>query len=276
MIGGRLRIADAADLPLLQHAQQLRLQRDGHRVHLIEKNRPHLRLLEEPALVLHRAGEGALLVAEELGFEQVLRQRGAIDRHEGLMLPVRIEVQRARDELLARAALALDQDGRVGIRDLRDEIVDLLHPLRGADDVLKAVLLLDDLAQVADLALVVLVIERALDGELQLVHLERLGDVVVGAHLHRLDADLELLVGGDHDHRRAGDDLLALAQHVQAADFVHAHVGDDELRRVSGEVLDGLCAGVEGERLVASLLADVGDDLHHRGIVIDDKNAGHN
>ena len=34
---------------------------------------PHFRFLEEPDLVLHRAGEGALLVSEELGLEKVLR-----------------------------------------------------------------------------------------------------------------------------------------------------------------------------------------------------------
>ena len=43
-------------------------------------------------------------------------------------------MQRARDELLAGAALALDQDGRVARRYPADVFVDLLHRRRLADD----------------------------------------------------------------------------------------------------------------------------------------------
>ena len=74
LIGTTLRIAHAAKLALLQHAQQFRLQRKRHRVDLIEEDGALLGFLEEPDLVLDRAGERALLVAEQLGLEQVLRQ----------------------------------------------------------------------------------------------------------------------------------------------------------------------------------------------------------
>ena len=66
-------VAHAPHFALLQHAQQLRLQRSRHRVHFIEENRPEVRLFEKPALVRHRAGERALLVPEQFRLEQVLR-----------------------------------------------------------------------------------------------------------------------------------------------------------------------------------------------------------
>ena len=109
------------------------------------------------------------------------------------MLPVGIEVEGARHELLTRAALTLNQDGRIGIRDLRDEIVNLLHPRGGADDVFEPVLLLYDLPQITNLATVVLMIERALDESWSSSTLNGFSDVIVGAHLHRLDARLQHL-----------------------------------------------------------------------------------
>ena len=42
----RVRVADALELALLQHAQQLRLQRRAHRPDLVEEQRALVRLLE--------------------------------------------------------------------------------------------------------------------------------------------------------------------------------------------------------------------------------------
>ena len=69
------------------------------------------------------AGEGAALVAEQLRLEQLLRDRRAVDRHERHRAPRARGVERARDQLLARAVLALDQHARrrrPGELDLRD------------------------------------------------------------------------------------------------------------------------------------------------------------
>src|SRR5690606_20115237 len=74
-----------------------------------------------------RSGEGALLVTEHLGLEQVRRNRPAIDRDERLVVPLALGVDRAGDELLAGAALPEDQDRGVGRRDAPDEPVDALH-----------------------------------------------------------------------------------------------------------------------------------------------------
>ena len=65
-----------------------------------------------------------------------------------MMLPVAVEVQSARDQFLAGAAFALNQDGAVGIGDLVNKVVNELHLLAGADDVLKFVFVLEFLAQI--------------------------------------------------------------------------------------------------------------------------------
>ncbi len=49
-----------------------------------------------------------------------------------------VEVDGARDELLAGAALAQDQDGVRGVGDLGEDAVELLHSRRAADQVAQA------------------------------------------------------------------------------------------------------------------------------------------
>jgi hypothetical protein len=64
--------ADAVELPVGQHAQQARLQVEGHVADFVEEQRAALGLLEAAAALRLRAGEGAALVAEQLAFQQVL------------------------------------------------------------------------------------------------------------------------------------------------------------------------------------------------------------
>src|SRR5881409_2303847 len=81
-----------------------------------------------------RTGERALLVAEQLRLEQRLGQRGAVDRDERTAAPRRARVDRARDELLARAALALDEHRGGAVCDLLDERHGSAEGGAGADD----------------------------------------------------------------------------------------------------------------------------------------------
>ena len=75
-----------------------------------------------PFLLRVGAGERAAHVAEQLGLEQRLRQRAAVERDERLLAPQRVEVDRPRDELLAGARLARHQDRAVGARDGLDHL----------------------------------------------------------------------------------------------------------------------------------------------------------
>ena len=107
--------ADRAHLALLQRAQQLGLQRERHLADLVEEQRAAVRLLEQALAALLGVGERALRVAEQLALEQRLGHRRAVDRDERAVLArATALVERARDDLLAGAALAGDQHGRVG------------------------------------------------------------------------------------------------------------------------------------------------------------------
>ena len=80
-------LADAPDLAVLQHAQQLGLRARRQLADLVEEQRAAVRLLEEPGALAHRAGERAARVAEELRLEQVVGERRAVDRAEPPIAP---------------------------------------------------------------------------------------------------------------------------------------------------------------------------------------------
>ena len=121
--------AEPANLPRLERAQQLHLDVRRHLGHLVEEDRAAARHLERARLLVGRAGEGALLVPEQLVLENLLGQRGAVEREERALGAIALVVQRARDELLAGAALAEDQHARGGRRDGLDHLIDRAHRL---------------------------------------------------------------------------------------------------------------------------------------------------
>jgi hypothetical protein len=97
-------------LAFLQRAQQLRLRARRQLAGFVEEQRALIRLLEQAGPLADGAGERALRVAEELGFEQLVGQRGAVHGAEPPGAARAARVDRARDELLAAAALPFDED----------------------------------------------------------------------------------------------------------------------------------------------------------------------
>ena len=108
--------ADPRERQILKDVQQLGLQREGQIADLVEVDRAVVRVLELSELAPIRAGEGAALVAEQLGFQQLRRHRRAVHLHEESHVAARCRVNRAGDDVLADAALASDEHrrGRVG------------------------------------------------------------------------------------------------------------------------------------------------------------------
>ena len=94
--------ADAVVLAILQNTQQSHLQIHRHVAYFIEEERAAFGLLESTATLCLGAGECTPLVAEQFGFEQVLGNRCRIDRDKRLAAARAVQMQRTRDQLLAR------------------------------------------------------------------------------------------------------------------------------------------------------------------------------
>ena len=119
--------AQPRELAVLEHLQELGLERQGHLADLVEEHGAAIGELELARLPPVGPGEGAALVAEELGLEQRRRQSRAVDLDAGARAPDGGVVDGAGDELLADPGLAPDEDGDVGVGDLLDHLLDGLH-----------------------------------------------------------------------------------------------------------------------------------------------------
>src|SRR5207237_124293 len=94
---------------------------------LVQVDRALVRVLELPRFPPVRAGEGALLVAEELGLEQFRRDRGTVDLDERAAPAWRRRMDGAGDEVLAYAAFPAEQDRRIRVGDVLDDLADCPH-----------------------------------------------------------------------------------------------------------------------------------------------------
>src|SRR5262249_50736262 len=106
----RLVVADASHLARLERPQERRLDVEGELADLVEEESPAVGVFERAAALLEGAGEGSAAMAEELEKDKPRRDPTAVKDDERPAGDHRALVQGARDELLADARLALDQD----------------------------------------------------------------------------------------------------------------------------------------------------------------------
>ena len=194
------------NLPLFERGQQFRLQVQGKIADLVQKQRSALGRLHSPRAVSLRICEATLAMAEEFAFEKRFRHGAEVDGDERLLRPARLAMDLARDEFLAGAVLAEDQDIGIGGCRPRDERQHALHRRRIAEQG-RTPRWRRSLARLPARG-------RGCARSMQPRRIARDGDepvVVPGfeheigrAALHGLDGDLYAAVRGDHHDRKIG------------------------------------------------------------------------
>ena len=172
---------------------------------------PPLACSNLPWVCLHGAGEGALLVAEQLALEQVLRDRRAVDRDERLRGARAQRVHRLGQQFLARAALAEQQHARIGGGDLLDRAAGFRHRVADRDDPVERHLALV-LQQGPVLLLERVDVEGALHQQAQHVGVDRLLVEIVGAQADGPHRVLLVELPGHDDDLGVGRELERLEQ----------------------------------------------------------------
>ena len=144
--------------------------------------------------------------------------------------------------------------------------------LRRADDALALGRALAELqAKGADLRAHVGVLEDAPQGGEQVVDVERLGDVVVGAVLHRLDGGRGAAEGGHHDDLELGVLALQLAEDADPVLVGQLDIHHHEVGQVLGDLLDAPRRRSCRADRVALFVQEVGEQGADIGFVIDDE-----
>src|SRR4030095_3620207 len=233
--------------PLLEDAEELRLAVERHLADLVEEQGAPVGQLHQALLRRLGVGERALLVAEQLALEQGLGDGRAVDFHEGRVPSRALVVEAPGDELLAGAALTVDQDRRrLAPRELADQLAQATRALRVADELIDAVFLFLKAVEALDLSTGADLFQGTRDRQLELVEmLERLLEIVSSAGLHRLDRALDLSEPGDDDDRGLGMAALEGSQHVDTVHIGKAKIEEDHVRAHIVGGLEALFAGAD-------------------------------
>ena len=129
-------------------------------------------------------------------------------------------MDRARQQLLAGAALAGDHDARVGARDHVSLRQPLFHDRAARDDLAAPVF--GRVGEAGNL-------ERLADLVEQLLLVDRLGEERERAALRRLHGIRNRAVRGEDDDAQPGRAALDFLEQADAVHLVHAQVGDHEI-----------------------------------------------
>ena len=184
--------------------------------------------LEQPLLPVLGVGERALLVAEQLGVEEGGVEPGAVDLDERRLGARAQVVDHPRHPPLAGAALAGEQHGGpLALGQQAHLVGEVLHARRSVPERVEAVpgraLRQQRLVDPAEPRLV----GHPRGGGGQVLHVDRLGEEVLGAELHGADGGGDVALAGQQDD--GGVPLAQVLEHLQAVHAGEAEVEDDHL-----------------------------------------------
>ncbi len=141
-------------------------------------------------------------MTEKFALQQCRRQRRAVHRNKRRPRPRTCLVDGLRNQLLARTGLTFDQDRGLRRRYELHAFDYLAQPLRVAHNALEAELIVEALVELLHFDLQGLGLERAPNQNLQFLEVNRLGEEIESAALHRLDGRFNIAVRRHHDDDR--------------------------------------------------------------------------
>ena len=104
------------------------MQRRMHLADFIQEDGAGIGRIELAEFLPVGAGEGALLIAKQLAFQQLVRDGGTIYFDERFLAAARLRVNHAGHHFFTGAAFAADEHGRRGVGHLLDGVLHFLHP----------------------------------------------------------------------------------------------------------------------------------------------------
>src|ERR1700722_5915424 len=208
---------DRLKLAVLQHAEQLGLHFWRQIADLVEKKSAAVRQLKAPDSIGHGPAKGALNVTKQLAFEQLARNRTAVELDQGTLTLRTVLMDGAGHQFLADAGLAQNKYGSICWRDHFNLLEDAADSGAAAQNFDSAGSVLNLLTQIGILGL------ETLTQPINLIESARIGD---------------------RRRRRRGKDaqpfeLICLEQHATENGDHAQHLAAIE-QRLAGEAQDSL------------------------------------
>jgi len=204
--------ADSFELFFLDGPQHLHLKGGTHISDFVEEEGSPLGQLESAGPAADGAREGALFMTEQFTLQKIFRDRAAINGNQWVVPAGAVEMDRLGHQFLARAALAVNQNGTVRVGDLLDRTEHFLHAVAVTQQLSQIVLLLQVVPEMDILCFKLGIGYGTLDGDFNQVVLEGFGNKVESAQFHRLHGVTDGAVSGDDDYHVIGIHLLREAQ----------------------------------------------------------------
>src|SRR6266581_352607 len=268
----RVFAADGTHLPFFDGVQQFWLQVERQFPHFVEEQRAPVGSQEKSLARLVGAGEGALGVAEEFAFQQMVGNGAAIDRNERPAAARIALMNQTRHHTLAGSALAGEEHDAVGGGDLIDKAFDFQH---GRTDEAVAVLLAAD-HDLAQRPIFRLQVAHALDLPHpvdDLVITDGLHDVVGSPGLEGLHRSIHRGEGGAHDEGRLDAGGPHLGDQFDPILVGKADVAQGQVDLARTEYSHGITRGGGGADIVAGRANGHRDKLAKRQLVIHHQNS---
>ncbi len=266
----RLERADAADFSQFEHAEESGLRRRRQTADLIEEERPAVGELEQSRLVFDRPQEAAAHVSEELALEHGVVDRGTVHCDEPAIAPRADAVQRARHELLARAGLAGHERQAHVWCEAPDHPEEVLHARTSSDHPAE----LEPSCQVAfhrqDTATSIDLVAHARQQLVEAAEVERLGEIVHRAELHRFDGGVERCIARHQHCLAVRVDVADRAKNLEAADLGHPQIDHHQIGPARLNQRDGLAAVSTYGDVEARALGETGHDVEDPLLIVDD------
>ena len=238
----QLGVADRVELARLQRAQQLDLILQRHFADLVEKQGAGLGQREPAGPVGVGAGKRAAHVAEELAGKKLFGEAPAVHGDERALAALAALVDRAGEQLLARAGFAAQQQRHVGHCHLLYGAHGSLHRRAALDDLAQGVAVLQLVVQLAVLTGELDPIQGPVDEQPQMIDVHRFCHEVVGTVAHRLDCGRDRAVGRQQDRLRFRVALADLGQKLHPGRARHAQVEENQVVLACREHLPRLVA----------------------------------
>src|SRR5258708_6073173 len=247
----RLAGADRLEALLFQHAQHFRLRAQTHVADFVEEERATVGFLEFADLIFRCAREAALHVAKKFGFDQLLWDGRAVHFDKQAFAAQAGGVQGARHELLARAALAINQHAAVGRRGDRNLLPQRFHGHTLADDLIAMAQLR---AQKLILFLQAPLLNGVADEHDDFFERKRLLDDIEGPELCGAHGGFDGAVAGDHDNGGRALRSLQAAESLQAIHAWQPHIEKNHFHFAARGALQCFLSGGHGFDVVAFVL----------------------
>ncbi len=175
-------------------------------------------------------------------------------------------MQRASNQFFSCSTFSQNQNGAISIGHPLDHLEHPLHFAGAADNLVELIFLFELFAKVNRFADGGVVGKRALNAQLEFIHLERLLQIIERAVPHRLLGRLDGTKPGNDNDDGGRHQLAGLLQDLQPVGpgLIQIKVCDDQLRCMSRQCSSGGLAVSEGENFMSLLAQQVGHRLHHR------------